>query len=176
MIYQFRCSCQESRRFQPEVSIGAHHTFADLHLALQNSLGFQPYHLASFIIPVPKKRARIEISELDPGTGNPLFFCMRNTLIGEMITPDRKLILYMFDLMNDRYLNLELTGTIMEKNLMEPVVSLNRGEKPVQVLDDVMTEDLFETSEKRKSKKSDSNYGVLTDYYEIFGEMEEYVL
>ncbi len=173
MIYQFRCSCQESLRFHPEVEAGANHTFFDLHLALQEALGFKPFHLASFLIPLPQKRAQIEISELDPGTDNPLFRSMRNTLLCEMITPGRKLIRYVFDWMNDRYLNLELTGTIMEKNLREPLVSLNRDETPVQVLDDVMTDTLFEISE---IKSSDSNFGILSDYYEIFGEMEEYVL
>lgn len=175
MIYQFRCSCQEIRPFHTEVAVGAGHTFFDLHLALQKALGFQPQHLASFLIPLSRKRNPIEISELDPGTGNPLFRCMRRTLISDMMTPGRTLIRYMFDLLNDRYLNLELTGTIMEKNLREPVVGLNRGKTPVQVLDDVMTDDPIVASETKNAKKSD-NYGILADYYEIFGEMEEYVL
>jgi len=63
----------------------------------------------------------------------------------------------------------------MEKNLREPVVGLNRGKTPVQVLDDVMTDDPIVASETKNAKKSD-NYGILADYYEIFGEMEEYVL
>ena len=47
------------------------------------------------------------------------------------------------------------------------------GEIPVQSMDDVITGELFDVS---NTSKSDPNYGILNDYYEIFGEMEEYVL
>jgi hypothetical protein len=61
----------------------------------------------------------------------------------------------------------------MEKNLREPSVILNNGEIPVQTMDEVITGELFDLSD---SKTPDPNYGILDDYYEIFGEMEEYVL
>jgi hypothetical protein len=77
-----------------------------------------------------------------------------------------------YDLLDDRFINLQLTGTYMEKNLREPLVKLNSGEIPVQTMDDVITGELFVVSE---TPASDPNYGILNDYYEIFGEMEEYV-
>ena len=60
----------------------------------------------------------------------------------------------------------------MEKNLREPVVSLQRGESPAEVLDEVINAKL---PQGRKAPEPDTDYGLLTDYYEIFGEMEELV-
>jgi len=61
----------------------------------------------------------------------------------------------------------------MENNLRKPAVILKKGEIPVQVMDDVIGGDMLETKEIRLSE---SDYGILNDYYEIFGEMEEYVM
>ncbi|HOS90913.1 MAG TPA: hypothetical protein PLV80_10010 [Prolixibacteraceae bacterium] len=61
----------------------------------------------------------------------------------------------------------------MEKNLREPLVRMNRGKAPVQIMDEELQEEVFD---KLNKKKPNADYGILTDYYEIFGEMEEYVL
>jgi hypothetical protein len=173
MVYQFRCSCQESRHFQLEIEAGSGHSFFDLHRAIQASLGFQPLHLASFFLPAGKGRRQVEISQLGHDKTKSCCRNMKKTMIGDMLIPGIKIIRYVFDFLNDRYIQLELTGTVMEKNLREPVVKLNRGKSPVQVLDEVMTDGLFEPP---KGKSKDPHYGVLDDYYEIFGEMEEYVV
>ncbi len=60
----------------------------------------------------------------------------------------------------------------MEKNLREPLIGLLLGESPVEVLDDVMTEELPGV---KNSPEKESGYGILADYYEIFGEMEDLV-
>jgi hypothetical protein len=174
MIYQLKCSCQESKDFQLEIDVDSCHTFFDLHHLLQTLLNYQPAQLAAFHVPDQKRgQKEIEISQLDPCYKKSFHFYMNNTLIGDILSPGRIFLRYVFDLMNDRYLRLELTGTNMEKSLKKPVVKLNQGEAPVQVLDEGMTDGLFEFSEE---KMADSDYGILNDYYEIFGEMEEYVL
>ena len=100
-------------------------------------------------------------------------FPIRNTLLGDLMKPGIRFFRYVFDLMNDRYLQIQLTGTIMEKNLREPLVRMNRGKAPVQIMDEELQEEVFD---KLNKKKPNADYGILTDYYEIFGEMEEYVL
>lgn len=40
-------------------------------------------------------------------------------------------------------------------------------------MDEVVTGEVFDLSDR---KIPDPNHGLLDDYYEIFGEMEEYVL
>jgi hypothetical protein len=173
MIYQFQGSCYESPDFQLDIAIDAAHTFTDLHSAMQSALGFQSDHLASFLIPGLNDNRKIEISQLGTGIKNGRLFNMHNTLIGDMMKFPVRFICYVFDLLNDRFINLQLTGTNMEKNLREPLIKLNSGEIPAQTMDDVITGELFNMSEK---PASDPNYGILNDYYEIFGEMEEYVI
>jgi hypothetical protein len=173
MIYQFLGSCYETPDFQLDIDVDAGHTFSDLHIALQSALGFQSVHLANFLIPGFNGRRKIEISQLGSGMTKGRLFNMHHILIGDMMKLPIKSICYVFDLLNDRFINLQLTGTYMEKNLREPLVKLNSGEIPVQTMDEVITGELFDVS---KTPASDPNYGILNDYYEIFGEMEEYVL
>jgi hypothetical protein len=173
MIYQFLGSCYETPDFQLAIDIDAGNTFSDLHFALQSALGFQSAHLASFLIPGFSGSRKIEISQLGSGIKKGRFSNMHNTLIGDMMKFPVKSICYVYDLLDDRFINLQLTGTYMEKNLREPLVKLNSGEIPVQTMDEVITGELFDVSD---TPASDPNYGILNDYYEIFGEMEEYVL
>jgi hypothetical protein len=171
MIYQFTGSCCESPDFQMYVGADAGHTFWDLHQSMQISLGFQPSHLASFLIPGVLGHRKIEISQLFAWKRNSKLLNMHDTMVGDIMQLPVKLIYYVFDCLNDRYINLKLTGAYMEKNLREPSVTLNRGEIPVQTLDELATGELFGLPEDK-----DPNFGLLSDYYEIFGEMEEYVL
>ncbi len=60
----------------------------------------------------------------------------------------------------------------MEKNLREPLIGLLLGESPVEMLDDVMTDEMPEV---KNSPETEGGYGILADYYEIFGEMEDLV-
>jgi hypothetical protein len=173
MIYQFNGTYHELSHFQLNVDADSGHTFFDLHQALQSALGFEPLHLASFIVPPIQGLPQIEITLLSCGEHRSRLLPMQNTLIGDIMTPGRRFIYYVFDLLNDRFINLQLTGTNMEKNLKEPSIILNQGEIPIQAMDEEMAGELFDLSEK---KTADPNYGVLNDYFEIFGEMEEYVL
>ncbi|HNQ36538.1 MAG TPA: hypothetical protein PKJ58_01165 [Prolixibacteraceae bacterium] len=171
MIYQFRCQSMESRHFRLEIDADGRHSFLELHQILQQALGYQNQHIASFFIPLSRGRKPVEISQLEGPCRHGLP-TMRNTMIGMVITPSVRFFRYVFDLISDRYLQIELTGTIMEKNLREPVVSLQRGESPAEVLDEVINAKL---PQGRKAPEPDTDYGLLTDYYEIFGEMEELV-
>ena len=173
MIYQFSGSCNESPDFNLNVGVDASHTFWDLHHHLQSALGFQPVQLASFIIPGLHGQRKIEISQFFARKISNRILSMHNTLVGDIMQLHGRIVSYVFDLVNDRYINLKLTGTYMEKNLREPSVTLNSGQVPVQTLDDVVTDELFGMPEM---KGNDPNFGILNDYYEIFGEMEEYVL
>jgi hypothetical protein len=170
MIYQFTGSCNESPEFQLDIGIDAGHTFWDFHQALQSTLGFQPFHLANFHISGEHLRHKIEISQLFASRKNGRLRNMHNTLVGEIMQMPVKIICYVYDYLNDYYIKLKLTGTSMENNLREPSVTLTRGDIPVQAYDELATGELFGVQESK-----DPSFGLLNDYYEIFGEMEEYV-
>lgn len=58
----------------------------------------------------------------------------------------------------------------MEKNLREPLVMVNGNESQSVVLDEVITNDAAAES------NHSPDYGILDDYYEIFGDIEELTL
>ena len=59
----------------------------------------------------------------------------------------------------------------MEKNLTEPMVTLKRGDTPVQVLGEELIEQ--ETSNHIEEEVF-MDFGELDDYTEIFGEMDDF--
>ncbi len=61
----------------------------------------------------------------------------------------------------------------MEKNLRKPMVRMDAGDPRVRVVDEVLAR---EVTSKKSNGKASADYGILTDYFEIFGEMEEFVL
>lgn len=171
MIYQFRINSQESKQFQLEIELDGRNTFFDLHNTIQASLRFQSFQLASFFVPDSTGRKQVEISLLDFGVNGKPFFIMQKTRIDEFISAENPYLIYTFDLFNDRSLFVELTGINMENNLKEPFVKLNRGEAPVQVLEETVAE---QDLSLRGEEEAVYDYGILEDYYEIFGEMEDF--
>ncbi|MCD6353940.1 MAG: hypothetical protein J7L95_00170, partial [Prolixibacteraceae bacterium] len=81
-------------------------------------------------------------------------------------------LIYTFDFLNDRSFFIELTGIIMEKNLNEPLVILKKGDAPVQVLGEVISNQ--EEPAVFHEEEVYMDFGELDDYTEIFGEMDEF--
>jgi len=169
MIYHFRIISQEAKDFLLEIEIDGNHSFLDLHELIQKSLGFHSHQLASFFIPGDNGKKLMEISLLDSGINGLPNYTMHKTRIFELIHPQTTHLLYVFDLFNDRSFTLELTGIDMNKNLNEAFVSLNQGDAPAQVLE----EDLSMEATVLLEDEVLSDFGVLEDYTEIFGEMED---
>lgn len=170
MIYKFNVILFELSGTQVEVEIDGQHTFMRLHETLQKALGIPSCLMASFFISDPLGRHRFEVSQVEIGQGKAPCSFMRRTRISDLISPQTPVIQYTFDFINDRTMNMELTGINMEKNLKEPKVKINGTEARVQLLDEVIGDD-FSTEVERND--SDSAYGVVDDYFEIFGEIEE---
>ena len=107
---------------------------------------------------------------LDIGVNEAAFLIMHRTRISDHLHHAGQKLIYTFDFIDDRSLLIELTDIIMEKNLNEPYVALFRGEAPVQVLEDF--------AEQRAAASTEDtayhDYGILDDYVQIFGEMDEF--
>ncbi len=173
MIYKFKIISQESDNFHMEVQMDSNNTFYELHETIRNAMGYQTHQLASFFVSERYGKKLHEVSLVDAGDGiNGLpNFTMFRTKISDLIQSNENYLLYTFDLFNNRSLNLELTGIFMEKNLKEPLVALNEGDAPVQIL-----EDEFKAEESTIIQEDDllHDFGVLEDYSQIFGEMEDF--
>ena len=170
MIYQFKVTSYQPSRFQFILEADAEHSFKDLHLTLQAAAGISPFQMASFFVFDGAGKSNTEISEVElPCTKAPCL-SMRNTMIKDILSSNTPYIRYTYDLFNDYSLILELTGINMEKNLREPLVMVNGNDSPTEVLDEIITNDATAAT------NHSPDYGMLDDYYEIFGDIEELTL
>ena len=167
MIYTFKIVSQEAKGFLLELHIDGSETFYTLHDTIQKSIGYQSHQLASFFVRNGKKT--IEVSQLDSGINGLPNFSMYRTRLSELVSSETSQVLYTFDLFNDRSLILELTGIYMEKNLKEPLVTLEAEDAPVQILEEEVKAE--ETTAQQEDEVF-QDFGVLEDYTEIFGEMD----
>jgi hypothetical protein len=173
MIFHFQIISQECKNFQLEVELSRRHTFFDFHSIIQKSLGYESHQLASFFIPDKRGLKEKEISMLDLGMNGAAYYIMQKTSLSDLIQSKGQKLIYTFDFLNDRSLLIELTDIIMEKNLIEPLVTLKRGESPMQVLGeevDVIDQEPLDHQEDKVYML----FGELEDYTEIFGEMEDF--
>lgn len=174
MIYHFKIISQESKNFHLEVEVDKKHTFFNFHSIIQKSLGFESHQLASFFISDKRWKKLKEISMLDLGDlgiNGAAYFIMQKTKLSDLIESKEQKLIYTFDFLNDRSFYIELTGIIMEKNLDEPLVTLKRGDSPVQVLGE---ETLELEPAIYQEEEVFMDFGELEDYTEIFGEMDDY--
>lgn len=59
----------------------------------------------------------------------------------------------------------------MERNLNEPVVTLKKGDAPVQVYED---DSYVPNSAKTHEEEVLLDFGIVDDYTELYGEMEDF--
>lgn len=171
MIYQFKITSPESKDFLLEVEADGGHTFFEFHLIIQQSAGFESHQLASFFMPDPFGRKVREISLLDAGFSGGAYHIMQKTYIGSVINKNQLPFYYTYDFINDRSFNIDLTGCVMKRNLKEPVVTLKQGEAPVQIFDEDV---VVQEPAKNLEEEVLMDFGILDDYSEIYGEMEDY--
>lgn len=171
MIYHFKITSQESKNFHLEVEADGKDSFFDFHTIIQKSVGFESHQLASFFISDGSWRKIKEISMLDIGASGSAYYIMQKTKLADLLKTTEQKLIYTFDFFNDRSLYIELTGIIMEKNLKEPLVTLKQGDAPVQVIGE---EPERQEAAKLQEEEVFMDFGVVDDYNELFGEMEDF--
>lgn len=171
MVYQFKIYSTESKTFQLNLSLDGNHTFYDFHNLIQNSLGFETLQLASFFISDAHWKKQKEISLLDSGLNGPVYFNMHKTRIENLLTNAGQKLVYTFDFFNDRSFYIELTGIIMEQNLLEPLITLKKGESPQQILGEKIMEGNHVILQEEEVLM---DFGELEDYARLYGDMEDF--
>ena len=171
MVYLFHISSAEKPDFSLEVALNSRHTFADFSHCIQEVCEYSQDQLAAFFIQGKSPGKPIEISQLDLGPiGIPTAHVMRKTLLCQFLYKETQRLLYVFDFFQDRSFYIELIQISMDKNLMEPSVTTQKGKAPSQLLDEELHEE--ELSAQAQPPEERSDYGDLDDYNEIYGEME----
>ncbi len=136
MVYTFQALSKESENFFMEIQIDAGQNFLKLHETIQEALGFEKGQMTSFYLVDDEWKKESEITlvdmemEDDSETG-----VMDKIKLKEKISEIGNKLLYVFDLFNERALQLELSdiqdGTVEE----EVLVTVLQGKKPEQIDD-----------------------------------------
>jgi hypothetical protein len=171
MIYNFKITSQESENFILKLALDGKSTFFDLHSAIQKFTGIERYNLASFFLSENGGIKTREISMLDIGVNGGAYFIMQKTALWELIKSDGQKLLYTYDFINDKSFIIELTEIDMVKNLEEPLIAQKEGDSPLQVLNE---ENDHHASANVQEEEVFMDFGILDDYNELFGEMEDF--
>lgn len=171
MVYHFKISSPESKDFFLLVEIDANQTFYDLHVAIQNSLNYESFQLASFFLSGVNGKKLTEISQMDQGINGSPYYIMKNTKLSDIIQSKEQRLKYTFDFFNDRSFYIKLSEIDMEKNLRESFLIRQEGSVPFQTLvSDVAEEEQFIHREEEVLM----DFGILDDYTKLYGEMEDF--
>lgn len=171
MTYRFKIISQESSDFLLEVKLNENNSFFDFHRLIQKSLGYESHQLASFFVSNERWKKIKEVSMLDLGINGAAYYIMQKTKLSELIKSKEQKLIYTFDFINDRSFLIELTGKIMENKLNEPLVTLKKGDAPVQVLGEEIVD---QEPAILQEEEVFMDFGELDDYTEIFGEMDDF--
>lgn len=136
MVYVFQALSKESENFFMEVQIDAEETFLTLHETIQEALGFEDGQMTSFYLVDEDWTKEGEITLVDmemednSGTG-----VMAEVKLKEKVSEIGNKLLYVFDLFNERALQLELADIQDGDNQEGALVTVLQGQKPQQIDD-----------------------------------------
>jgi hypothetical protein len=171
LVFTFRIISNEEENFRRDFEIRANQTFFDLHLAIQENLGFDKSQMASFVLTNEKWEREEEINLFDireePSDDT---LIMDKVRIGEACSDIRQKLLYIFDFFSDRGFFIEL----VEKGDEDPAITYPRctlatGKIPIQIIIDDNNIDAFPTEEfdDLESFDDDISFESLDDYGEL---------
>jgi len=173
MVFKFRIISDKVENFALHIDADAKNTFFELHEAIQDTCKYDPSELATFFL---------ADEEWDKGTEVPMFrdkspknksaVTMKNATLGDLLKEKEDKLIYIFDIINQKSLYIELNEIVMEKKLNTPVVTFNRGLAPLQSSSNRYDTDLL-ASEDFELQNAFTDFGELEDLNMIYGEMGE---
>lgn len=133
MIYKIRFLSGENEAFVRDIEIEDNKTFLDLHLAIQNTLGFDSNMLASFFMTTDcwQKGQEITLEKMEDDK-----LAMKETLLKSFIDKEKQKLLYVFDYFNERALFAEIVYMgEAQKDMVYPACTRNEGDAPPQFVE-----------------------------------------
>jgi len=175
MVFQFKIISDKVENFALHIDADARNTFFELHEAIQNECKYDPSELAAFYIADEEWDKGVEIMMFNnsPDIQHPVH-TMKNTALGDYLKEKEDKLIYVFDVINQKSLYIELIEIVMEKKLNTPVVTFNRGMAPAQVVTNHFDTDLL-IDEDSELQKIFTDFGELEDLNMIYGEIGEVI-
>lgn len=171
IVYMFRMLSGEEESFIRDFEILADLTFYDLHLAIQEELGYDTSQMASFFLASETWDKQNEITLFDmKEEKNSEAIIMDKAKIGTFITETKQKLLYQFDFFSDRYLYIEMVDSgkrDMDTNY--PVCTRSGGKVPRQIIieDNNIDDFSLEEFDDLSTIDDDINFENIDDYEEF---------
>ncbi|NEW81342.1 MAG: hypothetical protein GZ094_03110 [Mariniphaga sp.] len=173
MVFKLKIISDRVENFALHIDADAKNTFFELHEAIQDECKYDPSELATFFLADEEWDKGIEI----PMFGNKSLKInslvnMKNAILNDYLKEKEDKLIYVFDVINQKSLYIELNEIVMENKLNTPVVTFNRGLAPLQSSTNHYDTDLL-ASEDSELQNAFTDFGELEDLNMIYGEMGE---
>jgi len=175
MVFQFKIISDKVEDFALHIDADATNTFFELHEAIQDECKYDPSELATFFLADEEWDKGVEIAMFNnPAEQHNPVPTMKNTTLSDCLKEKEDKVIYVFDVINQKSLYIELNEIVMEKKLKAPVVTFNRGMAPAQNTTNHYDTDLL-IDEDSELQKVFTDFGELEDLNMIYGEMGEII-
>jgi len=173
MVFKFRIISDKVENFALHMDADAKNTFFELHEAIQDKCKYDPSELATFFLADEEWDKGMEISMFRNKSSNyDASRTMKNATLGDYLKEKEDKLIYIFDVINQKSLYIELNDIVMENKLNAPVVTYNRGLAPLQSSSNRYDTDLL-AIEDFELQNAFTDFGELEDLNMIYGEMGE---
>ncbi len=135
MIYRFTILSDEADEFLRVIEIDPEATFLDFHDAILDAVNYEKNQLTSFFIcnDYWEKEQEVTLIEME-STSEYDNLVMEDTKLEELITDEKQKLIYVFDLMNERAMFIELSEIIPGKSIESASCVKSKGDAPQQML------------------------------------------
>ena len=175
MVFRFKVISDKVENFALHIDADAKNTFFELHEAIQDECKYNPSEIATFFLADEEWDKGLEITMFKNNfqkQNNAL--TMKNATLGDYLNAKEDKLIYVFDVINQKSLYIELNEIVMEKKISSPVVTYNRGMAPVQSSSNNYDTDLL-ADEDAELQNIFTDFGELEDLNMIYGEMGEVI-
>ena len=173
MVFKFKIISDKVEDFALHIDADAQNTFFELHEVIQMACRYDPSELATFFLADEEWDKGLEIMMF----GNKLSKqyparLMKETALGDLLKEQEDKLIYIFDVINQKSLYIQLNKIVMEEKLSSPIVSYNRGMAPLQSPSNRYNADLL-ADQDSDLQNVFTDFGELEDLNMIYGEIGE---
>ena len=173
MVFKFKIISDKIEDFALHINADAKHTFFELHEAIQIACRYDPSELATFFLADEEWDKGLEIAMFEKKSLKKFpSRLMKDTLLGDLLKEQEDKLIYVFDVINQKSLYIQLNLIVMEEKLSSPIVSYNRGMAPVQSPSNRYNSDLL-ADQDSELQNVFTDFGELEDLNMIYGEIGE---
>ena len=175
MVFKFKVISDKIENFALLIDADAKNTFFELHEAIQDECKYDPSELATFFLADEEwdKGQEIQMFKNKSPKQN-IAPIMKEATLGDYLKEKEDKLIYIFDVINQKSLYIELNEIVMESKLSTPVVTYNRGMAPVQSSSNSYDTDLL-ADEDAELQNVFTDFGELEDLNMIYGEIGEVI-